>query len=248
MLGSFVYFLFVWSPALLAAMLLVLMFRRFLPEHWRLWPIKLLSGLILAAYVVGFLHYTLPQREVVRIIDAYEKRMDVSTNSLFWAEPDAGTTKQDTRDVRFIDTIHEDGSVLVFRNEDTGFGWPPYFKFDSSNISAEAKELVSTKAAPQWVAVRHYGWRNELFSVFPNATSLRPVEGPNVTFFPWFNTIFFVVLGLVLLGIFRLMQRFKRKRVDPMVEGVEDAWDDLGEAGQSIGDRIRGWFASLGGK
>lgn len=210
--------------------------------------IKWLFILLIVVFIGSILHYTLPQRDVVRILDAYEKRMDVASNSFFWAQADAGTLQSDTRDVRFIDTLRPDGSVMVYRNEDTGFGWPPYFKFDSSDLSAQAKQLVSSEADAQWVAVRHYGWRNKYFSIFPNATSMKPVDGPDVSFIPWFNIVFFVIFGLTLLGIFRLLQKFKRNRIDPVMEDVGETWDSVEAGGSRIGNAIRGWFKKLGGR
>ncbi len=190
--------------------------------------IKWIVTTLLVVLVVSMFHYILPQRDIVRIIDAYEKRQDFGVNSIFWANPDAGTTKLPSRDVRFIDTVMPDGSVMVYRNEDTSFSWPFYFKFDSADINAQAKELVSTKEEPVWVAVRHYGWRFVYWTIFPNATSLKVVDGPDVRLIPWFNIFFFTVMGLLGLGIFRLLQRFKRRRIDPVLEDIEDAWDDAG--------------------
>ncbi|WP_240513972.1 DUF1523 family protein [Paramylibacter kogurei] len=247
MLSTIAYTLFVWSPLFLGLLLLIIMLRKIMPSFIKIWLVKLVAYSMIAAYAVGFLHYTLPQRDIVLVLDAYEKRMDVSSNSMFWGKQDAGTIRQDTRDVRFIDTEMPDGSVMVYRNEDTGFGWPPYFKFDSSDLSAKAKQLVSTRDNPKWVAVRHYGWRNTVFSLFPNATSMKQVDGPDVTLIPWFNIIFTIFLALICLGIYRLMQLFKRRRIDPMVDSVEDAWDDVSETTHSMGDRVRGWFKRLGG-
>ncbi len=67
---------------------------------------------------------------------------------------------------------------MVYRNEDTGWGWPPYFKFDTTNLQAEAADLRSTAAAPQWAIMTHYGWRNEFLSIFPNAIGIRAVDDP----------------------------------------------------------------------
>ncbi len=200
--------------------------------------IKWIIITLLIVFTVGLFHYILPQRDIVRIIDAYEKRQDFGANSIFWANPDAGTSKLPSRDVRFIDTVMPDGSVMVYRNEDTSFSWPFYFKFDSADINAQAKELVSAKDAPIWVAVRHYGWRNEFFTIFPNATSLKAVDGPSVRLIPWFNIIFFIVIGLIGLGLFRLLQRFKHRRIDPVLEDIEDAWDDASTS-------TRGFFGRL---
>lgn len=202
-------------------------------------------GFILAVLAVfaSIAHYSLPQRDVVLIIDAYEKRMDVASNAFFWAVPDSGSTQQDTRDVRFIDTEYPDGSVMVFRNEDTGLGWPFFFKFDSSDVSAQAKQLISTPENPKWVAVRHYGWRSHLFSIFPNATSLKQVSGPDVKLFPWFNVILLVMLGLFALGIVRLLQGFKRRWIDPAVEDVTDAWDGVESSADSAKRSVSGFLA-----
>jgi hypothetical protein len=201
--------------------------------------IKWIITSLLVVFVLAVFHYILPQRDIVRIIDAYEKRQDFGVNSIFWAQPDAGTSVQPTRDVRFIDTIMPDGRVMVFRNEDTSFSWPFYFKFDSADVNAQAKELISTKDNPTWVAIRHYGWRNEYFTIFPNATSLKVVDGPDVRLIPWFNIIFFIIIGLFGLGIFRLLQRFKRRRIDPVLEDIEDAWDDAGDNARGFWGGIR---------
>lgn len=205
---------------------------------------------LLLTFLAGLAHYTLPQRDIVLILDAYEKRMDVSSNALFWAKPDAGTTRQDTRDVRFIDTEYPDGSVMVFRNEDTGWGWPFYFKFDSSDLNAKAKQLVSTRDNPKWVAVRHYGWRNNMFSIFPNATSIKQVSGPDVTLIPWFNIFLLFVVSLLLLGLYRLLQRFKRRRIDPVLEDIGEAWDDVEDRASNAGGVVRrfiNWLRRLFG-
>lgn len=201
--------------------------------------IKWVVTSLLVVFVLAVFHYILPQRDIVRVIDAYEKRQDFGVNSIFWAQPDAGTSAQPTRDVRFIDTIMPDGSVMVFRNEDTSFSWPFYFKFDSADVNAQAKELISAKDNPTWVAIRHYGWRNDKITIFPNATSLKVVDSPDVRLIPWFNIALFIIIGLFGLGIFRLLQRFKRRRIDPVLDDIEDAWDDAGDNARGFWGRIR---------
>ena len=101
------------------------------------------------ALVAAFLHYTLPQHDVARISDTYEKRIDPGENSLFWSNAATGESLNVTgRDVFFIQTRLNDDDVMVYRNEDTGWGWPPYFKFNTANLQAEAADLRSTSAAP----------------------------------------------------------------------------------------------------
>jgi hypothetical protein len=73
--------------------------------------------------VVAFLHYTLPQHDVVRIADTYEKRIDFGENSLFWANQGTGDAEGTVnRDVFFIQTFRTDDRPMIYRNEDTGWG------------------------------------------------------------------------------------------------------------------------------
>jgi hypothetical protein len=60
--------------------------------------------------------------------------------------------------------VDEDGNTRVYRNEDTGFLWPPYFKFDSEDLQTEARTSPRVPTTPQWVSITHYGWRMNVFS------------------------------------------------------------------------------------
>jgi hypothetical protein len=141
----------------------------------------------------GFLHWTLPSRDIVRIVGTDVVRVDADSGST------SGAGEAGTRDLRLINTVTPSGEPRVFRNEDTGWGWPPYFKFDSSNLAAEADNAVSTKEAPEWMIVTHYGWRITFLSRYPNAVSIRPAEGPEQTLIPWFNIVILAVLAALVL-------------------------------------------------
>ncbi|MBN9671946.1 DUF1523 family protein [Roseibium aggregatum] len=190
--------------------------------------LKWIIGIPLVLVIVLFAHYTLPGRDVVRVVGTDVKRMDIGSSSLFWAAPDAGTNTSWTRDVRFINTVWPNGDPRVYRNEDTDWGWPPYFKFDSSNITAQAQDLVK-KEGDVWVAVTHYGWRIKLFTIFPNAIDIEQVSGPDVFLIPWFNIIFFAVVLLILYLAYRTIDAFKRRRIDPVVANIDEFIDDVGE-------------------
>ena len=174
--------------------------------------------------VAAFLHYTLPQTDIARISDTYEKRVDPGENSWFWAQADVGTDGTvANRDVFFIQARRADGSVMVYRNEDTGWGWPPYFKFDTSNLQAEAADAKSTSGAPQYYALKHYGWRNEFFTIFPNAISLTPVEGPEASKgIPWLNIFIITLFAAIVWAIWVRWRRFRTARIDPTLEAIED--------------------------
>ncbi len=182
---------------------------------------------LVALLVVGFFHYTLPQHDIVRITDTYEKRVDPGINSLFWSSGAAGSDQsRPTRDVFFIQTFQADGDPMIYRNEDTGF-WPPYLKFDTSNLQARAADLISKQDAeqPQWVSITHYGWRNRLLSIFPNAVDIEPVASPDVTIIPWFNIIFLIVLAALVWAVWVRWQRFRARRIDPVLDEWSEGFD-----------------------
>ena len=205
--------------------------------------IKWTFRITLLTLVAAFLHYTLPQTDIVRITDTYEKRVDFGENSLFWAGGDVGSaTGTVNRDVFFIQARRAQGDVMVYRNEDTGWGWPPYFKFDTSNLQAEAADAKSTAGSPQYYALKHYGWRNEFLSIFPNAISLRPVSGPDAEKgLPWLNIVILTLLAAITYAIWVRWRRFRRARLDPRLEAIEDS---LAERQ----GRLRRWWNERGAK
>ena len=212
--------------------------------------------LLLVLLVGGFLHYTLPQRDIVIITNTYNRLTTVGENWMFYATPDAGGGEStSTRDIRFIEALRPNGKVIVYRNEDTGWIWPPYFKYDSSNLQAEASNLKSTMEAPKWVAVTHYGWRAAWLSIYPNAVKVRQVEGPDVSLFPWVNVIILSVLAFVLFMIRRMWLQFRERTIDPALEGMGDAFDrvdaqadEARKQARSSWGRFMAWLSSLGGK
>jgi hypothetical protein len=197
---------------------------------------------VLATALAAFLHYTLPDRDIVHITNTYNRLVTFGANSIFWASPDVGSDEVAgavQRDVLFIEAARPNGDVRVYRNEDTGWIWPPYFKFDSSNLQAEARNLISASESPNWVAVRHYGWRIPFLSIFPNAVSITPVEGPDVRLIPWFNIVFLTCLFALFWAVRVRWLRFRNRRIRPAVEAI-DARVDETTAG------VKRWFSGWG--
>jgi hypothetical protein len=119
----------------------------------------------------------------------------------------------------------------VFRNEDTGFGWPFYFKLDSSNLQAEAQSVERD----EWYALTHYGLRSEFLSIYPNAISIKRVAGPDVQLMPWFNIVFLTILAAVFWAVWVRWRRFRVAKIDWL-------WDEFDESLDGIRTRIRGWL------
>jgi hypothetical protein len=209
------------------------------------WGLRIFGILV----VLAFLHYTLPQRDIVRIVDTGNRFTQIGANWIFYSIEDTGTGAETntSRDIRFIDAVYPDGtSVMVYRNEDTGWFWPPYFKWDSSTLQAEATNLRSTAAAPQWVAITHYGWRIPLVSAFPNAVSITPVAGPDVRLIPWVNIVILTTLAFLIFMARRMWLQFRERMVDPALADVGETFDAAGARVDAARREARGFFGRIG--
>ncbi|GHF40384.1 DUF1523 family protein [Seohaeicola zhoushanensis] len=198
---------------------------------------------IVVLIVGGFLHYTLPRHDIVRVVNTYQERQELGDwTRIFWSKPDDLSAGLINRDVQFIQTVLPNGKPRVFRNEDTGWSWPPYFKFDTANLLTQAEDLKSTADAPKWAVVTFYGWRNEWLTVFPNAISIKPVAGPDVTVIPWFNIFFFVFLLVAFLFLRAVWLQFRERTIDPALEEVEERWDAVEDRVAERRGRLSRWL------
>ncbi len=197
----------------------------------------------LALIVLGaglFLQYNLPRHDIVSIRGTDMQRINVGWNGMFYA-----TRMRNAQgdligtDVRLINTVRPNGKTRVYRNEDTGF-WPPYFKFDSADLQTKAQDFESTADNPRWVAVRYYGWRSGFFTIYPNATSIWVVSGPDARIIPWFNIIFFILLAALILWLWRLWRNFREARIDPLLDEIEDTAEDAKARGRGLWRRLTG--------
>ncbi|SOB94075.1 DUF1523 family protein [Rhodobacter maris] len=209
---------------------------------WTFWA-------LLTVFVGAFLHYTLPQHDVVRVVNTYQERQDLGDwTRIFWSSPEDQSGNLSNRDVQFISAVTADGKPVVYRNEDTGWGWPPYFKFDTANLLTEAEDLKSTAEAPKWAVITHYGWRSEILSIFPNAVAIHAVDDKDVTVIPWFNIVFLTLFVMLVLTVRALWIQFRRRSIDPVLEDVADVIEDVTDKAEEYGDRARNKLDDLTGK
>jgi hypothetical protein len=200
----------------------------------------------LIALIVGtfaaFLHYTLPRQDIVRVTGTEIQRINVGWNGIFYANRmrDAQGNLIGT-DVRLINTVGPNGRTRVFRNEDTGF-WPPYFKFDSADLQTLAQDFVSSASEPRWAVVRSYGWRNRLFTIYPNAVSAREVSDPDVTLVPWFNIVFLTLLAAFFFWVWRKWVGFRERRIEPVLDDAAETWDRIDDRADEARGRIGRWW------
>jgi len=175
--------------------------------------IKIGIGIVLIVIAGLFFHYNLPRTAVVQISGTDIKRVDkaVDATDKESRTEEQVTTAHQTTDVRFINSVSRKGKPMVFRNQDTGWGWPPYFKFHSADVAAKAQAFAIDKDEP-WVLVKYYGWRFTVFSAFPNVLKLKQVD-KDYTHIPIFNIVFFILLLTVALWIrSKIMKLIARSR------------------------------------
>jgi hypothetical protein len=153
---------------------------------------------LLLAYAL-FLGYSLPRYAKVHVTGTEVTRRDVKK-----ADGSMRTT-----DIRFVMAEDLDGGARMFRNEDTGWGWPPYFKFDSGDLAAQANNY-STNEREAIVLIRYYGFRVRILSAFPNILSMKTVPADYEPI-PWLK-IFVALAHLVLVGVVVVYLRDFRER------------------------------------
>ena len=139
------------------------------------------STLILLALLCAlWLDYYLPEKCITTITGVEVKRVD-KDGPIGKENPADGPTM----DVYYIYTSQQNDKVRVFRNEDTRWSWPFYFKFNSADVQAKAKTLEFEKKSAR---ITSYGWRINIFSQFPNVTNIEVVDADASTFsfFRWF--------------------------------------------------------------
>ena len=164
--------------------------------------------LVVILLVIGAtLHFFLPKHAVVVINGVEVKRMDaqgvVNSNNL---------AEGPTRDVYFINTGEPDNpiDVSVFRNADTGFGFPWYFKFNSADVQAKAQQLSKDK--DQLALLQYYGWRIRLISTFPNIVSIEETNTRTEPF-PIFNVVFLMILfSLIGFAYWKIRTRLRKRQ------------------------------------
>ncbi len=212
--------------------------------------LKWAALIVAAAIIVAFLNYFLPSKDVVRIVGVDVKRVDVGVSQP--ASDGGNPGLSPTKDVRYINTVWPSRKPRVYRNEDTGWGFPWYFKFDSGNLQAEAQDSVATAENPRWFVVTHYGWRIEILSMFPNAVAIKEVPSPDHTSIPWFNIVFLSLLALLLIMIWRFIVRLRRRHIDPVIEDIQENIDDVvtgaSEATEDVRSGIAGYIDRLTGR
>lgn len=203
-----------------------------------------------------WLHYVMPQQDVARIVNVDSRITSLSAwQKPFYAQEDAGSANSASgRDLRLISTerkatylfglMRGNNQTMVYRNEDTGWIYPPYFKFDSADLQAEAAGAVSTTQPYGWVVVTHYGWRIRWLTVYPNAVAIRPAPSEDFRPFPWVNLVIFALMLGGLLFARAMWMQFRERTLDPLADRAGDRLDHVNADLAERKGRISRWLGT----
>ena len=143
----------------------------------------------------GVVNYAMPSYDETYVTGMEVRRMD-KDGVISKSNPADG----EVRDVYFLFTESEPNKVMVYRNEDTGWGLPPYFKFGPADIQAKAQAYANEK---QRVQIKYYGWRINWMNEFRNIVSIKPLlEGETVAQ----PIVSYVLYGIIVLLFFLSVQ------------------------------------------
>ncbi|WP_314185821.1 DUF1523 family protein [Aggregatibacter kilianii] len=141
-------------------------------------------------FLAAVVNYSMPSYDVTKVTGVEVKRVD-KDGPITKSNPADGPT----RDVYFINTQHPDGKVMVYRNEDTRWGFPFYFKFGSANLQAQVQAFGNEEKTVQ---IKYYGWRLTMFDEFRNALSVKEITEADSPSHPIFSYILYLVLFFTL--------------------------------------------------
>lgn len=151
---------------------------------------------LLAFPLIAFLDYVLPHHAVLRVVGTQVKHTV------------QGKSAQGS-DVYYI--FAEDPQTKkphVFRNEDTRWGFPWYLKFNSADIQAAAQSIADERETAMFT---YYGWRFQIFSLFPNVTRIVRAS-PDAWAIPWFQLAFFAIVLGGGTWLFLMARRWRARR------------------------------------
>ena len=128
-------------------------------------------------------NYVFPHYDVTRVTGVEVKRVD----------KDGPITKVNPADGPTRDVY--DGKIMVYRNEDTRWSFPFYFKFGSANLQAQVQALGNEN---KLVQIKYYGWRMTMFDEYRNAVSVKEISGDITPSYPILSWVFYAFLLVTL--------------------------------------------------
>ncbi len=160
---------------------------------------------------LALMDYYLPEKQLVTVTGGEVKRVD-KDGPIGADNPADGPT----HDVYYIYTRLEDGQVRVFRNEDTRWHFPFYFKFNSADIQAKA---ISEASLNKKAILSSYGWRFNILSMFPNTIDIKEASESPMLFSVIRITAFTIWSIVWVFIVFKTRKLLKKKSMDAELKG-----------------------------
>lgn len=209
---------------------------------------------ILSSYL--FLDYTLPRIDLVKINEIGTRRFDEDGNyirkttasngptrdvEMIFTKAASVTTGADGKETVVVDPDHD----IVYVNEDTGWSWPFYFKFETANLQSDAAYI---KGLDGLAYIESYGWRIEFFSWFGNVLSITDYE-PGMTVINWVRYIVLTIWVALIATIWYWTRRIQRNiaaRVEAAAQAAKERADAIGDGIDAVGNRVDAFNQSEG--
>ncbi|MCK3655266.1 hypothetical protein A4G19_05700 [Pasteurellaceae bacterium Macca] len=149
----------------------------------------ILVMLSLHIVLVGAVNYAFPSYDVTTITGMEVRRVD-KDGPISKSNPEDGPV----RDVYYLFTENpETKKVMTYRNEDTGWGFPLYFKFDSALTQAKAQAFANDRKVVQ---IKYYGWYVSWWNEFRNIVSINELKDGDMPSRPWLSYILYAFFAL----------------------------------------------------
>ena len=98
---------------------------------------------------------------------------------------------------------------MAYRNEDTAWGFPFYFKFNSADIQAKAQGFANSDNN---VTIKYYGYRISMLNEFRNVISIK--DSGTSTSWPIASYVLYFILFVSLVIWIRKINKIFKPRID----------------------------------
>jgi hypothetical protein len=219
---------------------------------------KLLVRTFLAMFAIAFYmfwDYTLPSYSIVKIVEIDTHRMDKDGNfiekddlqavgrDVFFILSKPTHFEKDPKTGEDVPVADLDKSTISVRNEDTGWRFPWYFKFDTTDLQGDAAALRD-----HFAVIETYGYRFQFWSWFANALSVSEYK-PGMTIINWTRIVVWTIFAILAGFGYALYRRIKKRiaaRVEAAAQVAREQAEALGSRVDAVGARVDAFSNSDG--
>lgn len=145
--------------------------------------------------LIGAVNYAFPSYDVTMVTTGDVRRVD-KDGIISASNPADG----EIRDVYYLYTSNDQTEKAIqYRNENTGWGFPFYFKFNSGEVQAKALAFAEKK---QLVQIKYYGWNIPMLNEERKLVSVKAMNEGDTKSLPIVSYILYAFFALTFfLGV-----------------------------------------------